>query len=50
MNPAIQALKHDLISLFQALLMSGDDASALIEIEAVRARIEAALLIVEVRT
>lgn len=50
MNPAIEALKRDLISLFQALLMAGDDASALLQIEAARARIDAALLIVEVRT
>ena len=50
MNPAIEALKRDLILLFQALLMSGDDASALKQIEAVQARIETALLVVEVRT
>lgn len=50
MNPAIQALKHDLITLFQELVMSGDDASALVQIEAIEDRIEAALLVVEVRT
>jgi len=50
MNPAVEALQRDLISLMQLLLMANNDADAIGLIQKFQSRIEAALDVVEVRT
>lgn len=47
MSPAITSLIHDCIPLFQSLLMSRDDGEALRTINAMLARITAALKAME---
>lgn len=50
MHPRVEELKRDLIALMAAVIAASRDAEALAAVEAMRARIDAALLSAEVRS
>lgn len=50
MHPRVEELKRDLVSLMTAVIVANREAEALAAIEAMRVRIDAALLSAEVRT